>query len=346
MQQQLMKKTVIYSVIFAIASMTAIVYAASHKVIVIADVAQDEVLSEAAEEASRKKETTILSFEEDTKDADYLCIPLEAGIKAESVKIENHYMDHELWVIFESDCSDFYKTNLITGNQDKIRVGYYEQDEKRTRLKFSLTGIYEYRSILEENNLYIEFFPPKEMYEKIVVIDPAGGGEEPGIRAGGLEEKDVTLEIAKRLKEKLDATDIKVYYTRMEDVYPSEESRAAIANDTGADMLIRIQAGADQDTSLFGTWAVYNENYFIPGFGSIELADLLEREVVTRIKGKAIGLLPASGDEYVLQEVRVPAAGICVGHMTNEKEGALLGSEAYLDHVAAGIYNAIIKAYE
>lgn len=346
MRQQLMKKTVIYSVIFAIAAMTFIIYTASHKVIVIADVAQDEVRTEESGGDVKPAEKDLLTFGENTENTDYLCIPLKSGIRAETVKIENHYMDNELWVIFEDDCSNFYKTNLITGNRSKINIGYYEQEGKKTRLKFSLTGVFEYRSILEGNNLYIEFLPPKEMYEKIVVIDPAGGGEEYGIEADGLSEKEITLEIARKLKEKLDATDIKAYYTRMEDVYPSEASRVAIANDAKADMLIRIQVGADKDTSLFGTQTVYNESYFIPEFGSIELADLLEREVVTGIRGKAIGLIPAKEEEYVLQKAEVPAAGICVGYITNEKERELLKSESYLDYIAQGIYNAILKAYE
>ena len=346
MRQQLMKKTVIYSVIFAVAAMAFIVYTASHKVIMIADVAQDEVQVKAGGGGTASEEKGILTFGANAENADYLCIPFQEGIKAETVKIENRYMDHELWISFENDCSDFYKNNQITGNKDNISKGYYEQEEKKTILKFSLTGVFEYRSILEENNLYIEFLPPKEMYEKIVVIDPAGGGEEYGARKGLISEKEVTLEIAKKLKEKLDATDIKVYYTRMEDVYPDEASRAAIANDTQADMLIRIQVGANADSSLFGTRAIYNESYFIPGFGSIELADLLEREVVTSIRGKAIGLVAANESEYVLQEAMVPAAGISVGYITNEKEEALLKSETYLEKIADGLYNAILKAYE
>lgn len=346
MRQQLMRKTVIYSVIFAVAAMAFIVYTASHKVIIIADVAQDEVQAKAQSEGRASEEKNLLSFGANAQNADYLCIPFQEGIKAETVKIENHYMDHELWISFENDCSDFYKNNLITGNKDNINNGYYEQEEEKTILKFSLTGVFEYRSILEENNLYIEFLPPKEMYERIVVIDPAGGGKENGARKGLLSEKEVTLEIAKKLKEKLDATDIKVYYTRMEDVYPDEESRVAIANDTKADMLIRIQVGANVDSSLFGTQAVYNESYFIPEFDSIKLADLLEREVVTAIRGKAVGLVAAKESEYVLQEAMVPAAGIRVGYITNEKEEALLKSEIYLEKIADGIYNAILKAYE
>lgn len=341
--QQLMKKTIGYSVAFAAVSMAVIVYMASHKVVVIADVAQDEVRTMDREAG---QERGPLSFGEGEGDANYLCIPLPGASKAEAVKIENYYMSKELWVIFENDYSDFYGRTSITGNRDNIKFGYCESEESGTMLKFSLTGVYEYRSILEENNLYIEFLPPGELHEKIVVIDPAGGKEQSGASAYGLAEKDVVLGIARKLKEKLDITDIKVYYTRMEDVYPEEETRVSIANDVKADMLIRIEVGESQDTMDFGTSAVYNERYFIPDFGSVELADLLEREVVTSIKGKALGLEPAGEGDYVIQEAEIPAAGIKVGHITNEKEASLLRNEIYLDYIASGIYQAIIKAYE
>lgn len=341
---KLMKKTVIYSLLFAVVSITAILYTASQKVIVIADVAQDEVESKIkAETAEKRKEIT---FAEGTQKTNYLCIPLEEGIRAESVTMENHYMDNELWIAFHGNDMDFYGDNAVTGNRDQIASGYFEQEGNVTWLKFLLTGVYEYRSILEENCLYIEFVPPREVYEKIVVIDPAGGGSDFGKVSGELQEKDITLDIAKRLKEKLDATDIKVYYTRMEDVLIPEEKRVAIANNTKADMLIRIQVGAEEDSGIYGTETVYNKDFFIPGFGSVELADLLEREVVTSISGKAAGLVPAGQDEYVLQEATVPVAAVKVGCITNGQEAILLDRPDYRDKIAEGLKNAVQNAYE
>lgn len=344
--QKLIKKTAILCSIFAVMALAVICNAAAHKVIVIAGVAQDAVKDRREEASEDIKRTKELLFDSDSNDGAYLRIPLKEGIKAEMVSIENHYMNRELWVVFEDDCGGFYDGRLIAGNQEKVDAGYYEQEGNRTRLKFSLTGIYEYRSILEENNLFIEFLPPKEMYDKVLVIDAAGGGSVSGVEAGGLKEKDIALKIVRKLKERLDATDIKAYYTRVEDVYREESDRAAIANETKADMLIRIQVNADEDAGVFGTAAIYNANYFIPGFGNVQLADMLEREVVTGIKGRAVGLVAAGPEEQVLQQAEVPAAAISVGYITNEKEAELLSGEDYLDKIAAGIYNAVIKAYE
>ena len=132
----------------------------------------------------------------------------------------------------------------------------------------------------------------------------------------------------------------------MDDVNPTQEERVKLANETRADMYIRIQVDADEDSSVYGTTVVYNRDYFIPGFGNVELADLLEREVVTSIKGKALGLEEAETQEYTLNNVKIPGACVKTGYITNMQEAILLGRDDYQEKIASGIYNAIIKVYE
>ena len=155
------------------------------------------------------------------------------------------------------------------------------------------------------------------------------------------------LQVAKKLKDKLDNNkDIKVYYTRMDDVNPGEQERVLLANEIRADMYIRIQVDSNEDTNVYGTTTIYNGDYFIPGFGSVELADALEREVVISIKGKALGLSEAGAQEYAIRNVTIPAAAVKVGCISNKQEATLLGREEYQQKIADGIYNAIISIYE
>ena len=79
--------------------------------------------------------------------------------------------------------------------------GHFEVERKRICLQFQLTDVYEYRSIFEDNTLYIEFVPPREVYEKIVVIDPAYGREDTGAVTESVASKDITLNVAKALKD-------------------------------------------------------------------------------------------------------------------------------------------------
>ena len=110
----------------------------------------------------------------------YMRIPLPEECKAEDIVIENYYMNQELCILVGTADADFYEANAISGNLDMVKKGLCEAanegtDEKGVKLRFSLTGIFEYHTILENHDLYVNFLSPREMYDKIVVIDPYGG---------------------------------------------------------------------------------------------------------------------------------------------------------------------------
>lgn len=350
MQDKLMKKTVVLCSLFVAAAMSVMLYFCANKIAVVADVAQDEVVQAAESVPDNEQKGDRIAIDRSDENTNYFCVPIPPGVRVEEVTIENHYMDRQLWVSIEPEKmpqeEDFYVKNGVHGNCVKVVEGWFEAERKRLCLRFQLTDVYEYRSIFEDNTLYIEFVPPKEVYDRIVVIDPAYGGEESGVMTDGASGKDITLNIAKALKAKLDGTDIKVYYTRMDDSNPEPEYRVKLAEAAKADMLIRIEVGGSKSSKQYGTEAVYNSRFFIPGFGSVELADLLEREVVTAISGKANGLIEAEQDDAVISEATVPAAAIRVGYLTNGQESILLQREDYIQRIAEGIYQTIMKVYE
>lgn len=353
-QNSLMKSTLVYCVLFVAAAMSVMLYYAATKTVGVTDLAQDEVVRPAV----RKEESTPaaptgeneIAIDRSVKNTNYFCIPMPENVKAEEVVLENHYMDKELWVSISAakakDYEAFYRAGSVYGNCENVEDGYFEAEKERICLRFTLDDVYEYRSIFEDHILYVEFVPSKEMYEKIIVIDPAYGGEEQGVSVEGILSKDITLDVAKALKTMFDESDIKVYYTRMDDSNPGAEDRVELAAATKADMLIRIEVSGDENSKLYGTSAVYNSKYFIPGFGNVELADLLEREVVTSISGKACGLIESTAEDRVVNSATVPAAAIRVGYLTNSQEAILLQREDYIKRIAEGIYNAVVKAYE
>ncbi len=342
-----MKKTAIGGILFFVIALGLICYLSLNKVITIANVAGDEVQkAETVKQEQSVEEVQNLTFQLGNADTSYLRIPLPQGIKAQEIVLENHYMDRQLWIMIKRADAAFYQENVISGNRKKIESGTFDVTEEEIKLNLKLTGIYECRTILENDNLYIEFMSPREMHEKIVVIDPACGGMDLGHKANGVTEKEITLSVARKLKERLDFSDIKAYYTRMDDVNPSDAERISLGNDTRADMYIRIQVNHAEDTAVYGTETIYNGYYFIPGFGSVELADCLEREVVTAIKGKALGLKEAVSEDMTLMEATIPAAAVGVGYVSNAQEALLLSKEEYIEKIAAGIYEAIVNAYE
>ena len=94
-----------------------------------------------------------------------------------------------------------------------------------------------------------------EVYRiKKVVIDPGHGGRDPGALGRKSKEKDITLAVALKLGEYINANlpDVEVIYTRKEDVFVGLEARSTIANESGADLFISIHCNANPSRSPFG----------------------------------------------------------------------------------------------
>jgi N-acetylmuramoyl-L-alanine amidase len=88
-----------------------------------------------------------------------------------------------------------------------------------------------------------------------IVIDPGHGGHDTGtIGAGGLREKDLALDVAKRLRDHIKSShpDVEVVLTRDSDRFVALEERTAIANSKKADLFISIHANASPSRAASG----------------------------------------------------------------------------------------------
>jgi len=108
-----------------------------------------------------------------------------------------------------------------------------------------------------------------------IVIDAGHGGHDSGtLGPGGLEEKDVVLDVALRLgrllKQRLGAD---VIYTRSDDTFIPLETRTAIANQAQADLFISIHANSSVDTSARGV-----EVYYLNFTSSADALEVAARE--------------------------------------------------------------------
>ncbi|MDR3631190.1 MAG: N-acetylmuramoyl-L-alanine amidase [Desulfocapsaceae bacterium] len=93
---------------------------------------------------------------------------------------------------------------------------------------------------------------------KKIVIDPGHGGKDPGAMANGLKEKDIVLNVAKRLAPLLEKRlGCKVILTRSKDVFIPLEERTAIANKNDADLFISLHVNSSESTSASGIETYY-----------------------------------------------------------------------------------------
>jgi len=178
--------------------------------------------------------------------------------------------------------------------------------------------------------------------EPIVVIDPGHGGKEPGAVYGGIKEKDLNLDVAKRLNKLLKDEGIKTYMTRSDDSYVSLYSRSDFANKLGADLFISIHHNAGK-SSYSGTMTLY-----YPGSGeftSKDLASIVQRELTGKLGSKNLGLI-SRPNLAVLRTTNMPAVIAEIGYMTNKTELNKLKTSAYRQKSAEALKNAILKALD
>lgn len=345
MQERLLKYTLVFGVLFSVTAMAVMLRFAATKTIVIAEETASEVMAENRNEGETERDA--LTFTEKKDGQEYMYIPLPGEVRADDIVIENRYAEHVLNIFINGKYGAFYRQNTIAGNHMQVADGHFYEEGESTRLKLELFGLYEHQYVFENGMLQLKFVKPDSLYEKIVVIDAAHGGADEGAKVKGAREKDITLDIAVRLRRMLEASDVRVYFTRLDDTEPSLETRTALGNDLRADMVVSIHVNADEaNDRVYGIQTFYNGDYFIPELGNVELADFLEREVVTAVQGKANGLFESDENDYLLEHAKVPAAVIEVGYLSNPEEAGLLSREEYREKLAEGIYNAIESAYE
>jgi N-acetylmuramoyl-L-alanine amidase len=108
-----------------------------------------------------------------------------------------------------------------------------------------------------------------------IVVDPGHGGTETGaIGPAGLQEKDVTLEIAKRVAATLPRVlACRTILTRDSDVVISLDDRTSVANHEKADLFLSIHANSSRSASAQGS-----ETYYL----SLEASDKIAQEVASR----------------------------------------------------------------
>lgn len=236
--------------------------------------------------------------------------------------------------------------------------------------------------------------PPDDDYAVIrgnmtfdtVVIDAGHGGKDPGtIGHGGIQEKHITLSVAKKvgnyIKENL--PDVNVVYTRDDDTFVELQERGRLANQAQGDLFVSIHANAfPQNPNVRGS-----EIYFLGLARSRSALEVMKREnsVVRLESGNGLDELTeedlliyelanagnisiseriAGKMEYqfrerarrhsrgvkqaqfvVLYHASMPALLVELGFVTNPDEARYLSSDEGQNIVASAIYRAI-KEYK
>lgn len=176
---------------------------------------------------------------------------------------------------------------------------------------------------------------------KILVLDPGHGGSDPGAVGNGLREKDLTLDICKRIKKYLenDYTGINVYMTRTTDKYLSLSQRAQYANNKKADLFVSVHINAGGGTGYEDF--VYNK---LSNFSTTaKMRDIFHKEVVKeqsfwRNRGKK------KANFAVLRLTKMSAILTENGFIDTKSDADKLKQSKFIDRIAKGHAEGITKA--
>ncbi|MCL6120766.1 MAG: N-acetylmuramoyl-L-alanine amidase [Deltaproteobacteria bacterium] len=172
---------------------------------------------------------------------------------------------------------------------------------------------------------------------KVFIDAGHGGGDPGGIGPMGLPESFVNLSIALKLRKLLEAKGIKTEIDRTSNVFVSLQQRAALANQSGANLFIGLYCNSQVVPYLYGTTTYYFHR------NSYQFAKYLEHYVSSKLNLKYDGIL--RDDLYVLRFTTMPAVVIEYAYISNPYEEHLLASSTFRQMIADAIANAIYKYF-
>jgi N-acetylmuramoyl-L-alanine amidase len=212
-----------------------------------------------------------------------------------------------------------------------------------------------------------------------VVIDAGHGGHDPGAHGNGIDESELTLDVALRVQKLLEKQPgIEVVMTRDTDVFIPLEERTAIANREGADLFLSIHANASRNAQARGIETYFlnfamnpeaeavaaRENatsgramHSLPDIvraialnnkinESRELAETVQRSMAKKLAARNRTLRDLGVKQapfVVLIGAVMPSVLAEISFVTNKQDGTLLKTPAYRQQIAQALFDGIVN---
>ncbi|QGH34112.1 N-acetylmuramoyl-L-alanine amidase [Gracilibacillus salitolerans] len=173
-----------------------------------------------------------------------------------------------------------------------------------------------------------------------IYIDPGHGGTDPGATGNGLREKDLTLAISKKIKNKLNQYQgVSVRLSRANDKTLSLKQRSNDANKWGADYLISVHINAGGGTGY--------EDFIYNGLSNssstAKKRDVMHQAIIDQVH------LPNRGKKkanfHMVRESNMPAILTENGFIDTVNDASRLRKDSFLDDIAQGHVNGLIKIF-
>lgn len=187
-------------------------------------------------------------------------------------------------------------------------------------------------------------------------IGPGATTTKPKVSSGtkgtttGVPEYKLNLVIALKVKKELIHRGYEVYMIREKnDVNLSNRERAELANESGADLFLRIHADGSENSSVNGTSTLYpsKDNPYVSELShdSYALSKAIVDAMCEKTGAKNRGTI-ARDDMSGINWCNIPVSIIEMGYMSNKKEDKLMQTKEYQDKLVQGICDGIDDYYD
>ena len=264
----------------------------------------------------------------------------------------------------------------------KIEAKQNGKGKVELSLTYKHLGAHKVMLLKKPTRLVLDLYPPAAPADpfaiQTIVIDPGHGGKDPGATSRkGLKEKDIVLDISRRLKKLIEKhLKKKVILTRNRDVFISLKKRAQIANKNHADLFISVHvnsaasrklrgieiyllgrasskralatarrenAASHKDASNLQKMILNDLEREFTQNASLELAhftnNAIKKTLISKYPTPALGVKKAPF--YVLSHTEMPAILAEMSFISNRSEEKRLRSKSYRQQAAEALFKGL-----
>lgn len=177
--------------------------------------------------------------------------------------------------------------------------------------------------------------PQKSGEKHSIVIDAGHGGSDTGAIGGGVYEKNITLDLAKRIEDILIKKGYDVKMTRVDDSYVSLQERVDISEEYNPDIFVSVHVNSSVKPEINGIETHYYHQE------SVALAQTVHASFASAVPATNRGLFKSKF--YVINHTTSPAILVEIGFISNIAERAEITGEKRKQATAQAIADGIQK---
>ena len=220
----------------------------------------------------------------------------------------------------------------IPFEQDAMVSSYIGADGRSLKIKIKQV------KKKQEPSIVLNPVNPKTTGKRSVVIDAGHGGTDTGAIGGGINEKDITLDVSKRVEKLLKQKGYDVKMTRVDDTYVSLQDRVEISEKYCPDIFVSIHVNSSVKPEITGVETHYYHQE------SMELAQVVHSSFASAVQSPNRGLFKSKF--YVINHTTSPAILIEIGFISNANERAQLVGEKRKQATAKAIADGIQEYFK